>query len=289
MVWGVLAVSPVVAQAPDGDFPVRNSGVGYIDSAIPGNVLRFRFDAAYGDHHPSRGEFFWARGPGGPGVPLPERNVDYQDLMGYLELLFGEHCSFFAEVPTRFLNPEVNNNTAGLGDVNAGLRWAFVHSEDCVLTAQFRTYAPSGDVHRGLGTGHVSLEPALLLFKPLTDTLTLEGEVRYWLPVGDAGFGGDLIRYGIGLDWRCFENEWCRVTPVIETVGWTFLHGTDAFVGPDGIPTTRDATGETIVNLKVGMRLGIGEHCDIYGGWGRPLTGDRWYQNTWRLELRLVF
>ena len=39
-----------------------------------------------------------------------------------------------------------------------------------------RAYLPSGDGSRGLGTDHASLEPALLLFRPITERLTLEAE-----------------------------------------------------------------------------------------------------------------
>ena len=33
----------------------------------------------------------------------------------------------------------------------------------------------------------------------------------------------------------------------------------------------------------------IGHHADLYTGYGRPLTGDRWYENTFRVEFRLVY
>ena len=33
----------------------------------------------------------------------------------------------------------------------------------------------------------------------------------------------------------------------------------------------------------------FGDWADLYGGYGRPLTGDRWYENTVRVEFRLLF
>ena len=46
---------------------------------------------------------------------------------------------------------------------------------------------------------------------------------------------------------------------------------------------------ELFVNVKLGVRLGILDRTDVYAGWGRPLTGDRWYENIFRMELRFLF
>jgi len=290
LLMGVFANgSPALAQ-PAGDFPIRDSSVGYIDDAIPGNMLRFRFDAAYENHRPLRGEFFYAPGYGfGPGLPKVERSVDYQDVMGYLELLLGEHVSFFAEVPTRFLNPEVNDNHAGLGDVNGGLKWAVLYGEMGTLSLQFRTYAPSGNPHLGLGTGHTTVEPGILFFLPLSENCALEGECEYLTPLGGQPISGDVMKYGLGLQCKVFESESFRVIPVIEAVGWTFLHGGDVVVFPSGDAALIGATGDTILNIKPGIRFGIGKNFDVFGGWSHPLTGDKFYENLWRVEMRFCF
>jgi hypothetical protein len=152
---------------------------GYMDPAIPGNLFRLRYDTAYNNRRPNRAEFFWAQGrPLGPGVPLPEPRVDYQDFSAYVEVAATQRLSGFVDVPWRLLNPEVNANANGFGDLNAGFRYAFIYRPDLVTTFQFRTYVPTGDAGRGLGTDHVSLEPAVLVYKPLTDRTGLEGEFR---------------------------------------------------------------------------------------------------------------
>ena len=38
-----------------------------------------------------------------------------------------------------------------------------------------------------------------------------------------------------------------------------------------------------------GVRVGLGERVGVYGGYGRALTGDTWYKDIWRLELRWHF
>ena len=53
--------------------------------------------------------------------------------------------------------------------------------------------------------------------------------------------------------------------------------------------TIKDASGDTILNGKLGVRFGNGERWDIYTGYGRALTGDVFYKDIFRLELRLLF
>ena len=103
----------------------------------------------------------------------------------------------FVEAPVRFLNQEVNGNTAGLGDMNAGLKVALVQGEDGLVTFQFRTWFPTGAASRGLGTRHVSLEPALLFNYQLAERWRLEGELRYWAAVG----GQDVPALASALTW----------------------------------------------------------------------------------------
>ena len=220
-----LASARAVAQAPaasgsaaggtasseEEPVNVGDSPVGYIDGAIPGNQFRLRFDAAYHNERPTRAEFFYARGaPLGPGLPKKETSVDYQDITAYLEVALGRCTSVFADLPIRFLNPDINNNTAGLADVNVGFKRALIYGDDCVASFQLKVYIPAGDADRGLGNNHATIEPGLLLFKRLSDCLTLESELRYWVPVdGTEGFEGEVLRYGVGLGYNWFKT--CNV------------------------------------------------------------------------------
>ncbi len=266
-----------------------DSSVGYIDPAIPGDILRFRFDAAYNDRRPTRAEFLYPKGaPSGPGLPEPEPSVDYQELSAYLELAASERLSGFLNVPVRFLNPDVNPDHAGFSDLDVGVKYAFFYSEDTIATFQFRTYAPTGDSHLGLGNHHVSLEPAFLTYQRLADRLALESELRLWVPIGGTDFAGDILRYGIGVHYDLYRTCNLTFTPVLEIVGWTVLDGKESVVSPAGV-FIDDAAGQTIVNAKMGMRVKFGDRADMYAGYGRPLTGNRWYENILRLEFRLLF
>ncbi len=289
-------VEPILSPAaPPGSgtqlLSLFESSVGYIDPAIPANVLRLRFDAAYDNNRPNRAEFFYARGGGGgnPGPPRLDPRVDYQEVMGYLEVAAAPRLSGFVEVPFRFFNGEVNANSAGLGDMNFGFKFAAVYCADTVLSLQFRTYVPTGDADRALGNDHVSLEPGVLLFRRLSDTLRTEGEVRYWAPVGGTDFAGSIIRYGLGVSYgrRCPDSFW--INPVLEFVGWTVLDGKVEGATIEPGMMIRDAAGDTIVNAKLGLRAGLGDVANIYAGYGRPLTGKVWYEDIYRFELRLNY
>ena len=269
---------------------VSDSSVGYIDPAVPGNVFRLRFDAAFDDRRPTRGEFFYPKGaPKGPGLPEPEASVDYQELSAYIELAASERLSAFIDLPLRFLDPQINASHAGLSDVDVGFKYAFLRTDDQIATFQFRTYAPSGDSKLGLGNNHVSLEPGLLYFDRLSDRLGLESELRLWVPVGGTDFAGEIIRYGVGLHYDLYRTESFTLTPVAEFVGWTLLDGKESIVRPSGKVSVEDAAGQTIFNAKVGLRAKFGDSVDMYAGYGRPLTGDQWYEHVVRFEFRLLF
>jgi hypothetical protein len=285
----MLAAASSRAQGTSGP-RVADGSVGYIDTAIPGDVFRFRFDAAFGDHRPTRAEFLYPKGaPLGPGLPDPEPRVNYQELSAYLELAASDRLSGFLNVPVRLLQPEVNPDHAGFSDLDAGFKFAFLRSDCQVATFQFRTYAPTGNSHLGLGNHHVSLEPALLYFDRLADRLALESELRVWVPVGGTDFAGQIIRYGVGLHYDLCEAGDFTLTPVVELVGWTLLDGKETVLPPSGLPFVHDAGGETILNAKFGMRVRFRDRADMYVGYGQPLTGNRWYQDIVRVEFRLLY
>jgi hypothetical protein len=90
-----------------------------------------------------------------------------------------------------------------------------------------------------------------------------------------------------------YNEQAFRVAPVAEVVGWSVLSGREL---SDNMMVV-SASGNTIVNAKVGVRVGFGQatepgvlsKVDIYAGYGRALTGDVWYKDIWRVELRYRF
>jgi hypothetical protein len=277
---------------------------GYIDNAVPVTMFRLRYDAAYFNNRPDRAEFFYAKcgcfrmlNPpqlDANGPPLVETSVDYQDVESYLEYALDLRWSVFTSIPVRFLNPDVNRNTAGLADISFGFKYALIACPDRWLTFQLRAITPSGDASDGLGTSNWWLEPGLLYLQQVNPRWQVFGELRDQIPVSPrSNFTGNVLRYGLGTSYMAYQGRSSYVAPVGELVGWTVLSGRVLADGQDV-----SASGDTIVNAKLGVRIGFGQagcggpfptRNDIYIGYGRALTGDVWYKDILRLEYRRFF
>ena len=322
---------------------IEGSMVGYIDNAIVGSEVRIRFDAAFNDQFPDRSEFFYAKcscyrnigldpkAPG-PGTGIP-KNVNFQQLYFDGEYAPTRRFSVFAEIPIRWLQPQgfITNafttkvnfqpfpNESGIGDVMAGFKFAPLASSSHYLTFQFRTYFPSGDASRGLGTHHYSVEPAVLYYQRLSERLGIEAQLRDWHPIGGSApppftfaappqvgeapqhnavptsrsdtFAGDVFIYGIGPSYRLYNGEHFHFTPVVELFGWRVLNGFETAVVVNGVlqPGFSDAGGTNIVNIKIGARTSFDNHSSFYVGYGRALTSADWYNDIVRAEYRYSF
>jgi hypothetical protein len=279
------SVYPDQPRAYGGD-----TGVAFIDSALPRGQVRTRFDGIFENRQPTRAEWFQAKGglPLSPGPPLLETRVDALELMAYGEVALFPTFSTFMETPLRLVNPQMNENEGGFGDLNLGFKWGFYSTSTLLTTFQFRAYLPTAG-KPSLGTDHVSLEPALLVNYRVLDFMTLEGELRYWAPIGGTDFAGDVVRYGVGLTYwgRSATQIW--ITPVVEAVGWTILDGKSLVVHGPSAWEVREAGGQTIVNVNAGLRIGFGSSAELYGGYGRSVTGHSWFKDMFRVEFRVLF
>jgi hypothetical protein len=293
------------SAALGGETVALSSGVGYIDTAIPATRLRLRYDAGFRDTRPDRADFFYPKcgcfadlfsahfDPRAPGPAQKPDKVDFQETALCFEVASDHRLSAFIEIPVRYVDfderedhrEELHSNLAGLSDINFGGKYAIVAENDRFLTLQLRTYVPTGDSHKGLGTNHVSLEPALLCYHRISDRLFLEGEFRDWIPIGGTDFAGNVLRYGIGLDYAAYKTQCLLVMPVVEFVGWTVLNGKELDLHQGRL----EAGGDEIVNVKGGVRTFFGDHSDVYVGYGRALTGQFWYKDIVRVEYRLTF
>jgi len=307
--------------------PPPGSIAGYIDNAIIGSQIRIRSDAAFHMNAPDRAEFFYARYSGlknGPGPQSVVADLNFQQLYLRSEYAPIQRFSFFAEVPVRWIQPQLtvanvvkmnppfaNMNSAGLSDVAAGFKLTAVAFSNQYLTFQFQAYFPSGNASAGLGTNHYSVEPALLYYRRLSDRVALEAQVGDSHPIGGSicpqpcissgttspaagGFAGDVFFYGVGPSYVLYRGEHVRVAPVIELVGWRVLGGLQTNCMPSmqnncGIQEGASADGTNIVNLKVGARTSIGSHNSFYVGFGHVVTHSLWYQEVVRAEYRYSF
>lgn len=303
---------------------VAFGGGGYLDLPFVVNQFRVRYDDAYDDNRPDRAEYFYAKcgcfnqvqaNAHARGPAQPEKSIDYQDISTYIEKRFSKRFSMFADVPVRFINPVVNANAGGLANVDAGFKYALLNRNGRYLTFQLRVYAPSGNPGLGLGNGHVSIEPGLLYWRTINDRLFIQGELLNWAPVGGSNFAGDILQWGGGIGYVAYRRfdptarstryaanlppqvapqNYFLITPLLEGVGWSVLGGQEfipGFIGNTYTPAlnvVRSAAGDTIFNLKLGVRFTKGANS-VYAGWGHALTQEIWYRNIFRLEYRRFF
>ena len=146
-----------------------------IDSSQPFNHVRVRYDAVYGLPFPDRAEWFWAKS--GKGPDSAGDVVNYQDFRVYSEV-GSRMLSAIVEYPLRSLDPEINDNTTGFGDMVVGNKAVIVDGRYWQITQVFRTYINTGAHQKGLGTGHISLEPGVLARYKWTDRTYLHGEFK---------------------------------------------------------------------------------------------------------------
>ena len=305
------AQRPAVRHA---DTRRRGSMVGYIEDPVVESKVRIRFDAGFHTNAADRAEFFYPKGgwyrtlaatnpnrdPDAPGPgPGLVADLNFQQLYFQAEYSWSGRVGLFAEAPIRSIRPQrfvagsgTFDNHTGFGDLRAGVKLALVTDSDRNVTVQFKTYFPSGDALKGLGTDHASVEPALLYSQRVSDRLSIESMIGDWHPVGGSKglptstssekFSGDVLFYGMGPSYDLVNTDHMRFGPVVELVGWHLLSGFQT-------KTLGKVDGMNIVNLKLGARVIVDGKHSFYVGYGHGLTDNVWYSDLFRMEYRVGF
>jgi hypothetical protein len=259
-----------------------------LDVTQPQNQFRFRIDLASGFRTPDRAEYFFAGPTRGP---IPETSVDYQDLRFLMEV-GGPAFSVGTEIPIRILDPVRNPNTAGLSDLNLTTKTVLLTGKDWQLTQIFRTYMNTGAPGKGLGTGHISIEPGMLARYRASDSLFWHGAIQYWVPLGgDPMHSGEILKYGVGLSHLLYDSDTFAIIDSFEVVGWTVLDGqrVDPFTGLN-LPVD----GEGVIHCYPGIRFVRDTGGDFglveFGVSGTIGFGNsRWMDDLVRLEFRVLY
>jgi hypothetical protein len=314
----------------------------FVDSARPITQLRYKIEGGFGVDRPERAEFFFARSrtipnqlePGptdpkdpayncfrhgtGKGPAFIASEFDHEEFSMYMEGAT-EKFGFFIEMPYREVDPKtapssVNTtmtppqvipacSASGFSDMNLGTKAVLVDCELLLLTLQFKTFIPIGDFGKGLGTGHVSLEPALLYALKLAPETYLQFEFAYWIPIGgDPLYEGNIYHAHFSLN----RTLWCpcpglKLVGTLEASHWVILGGnyTDPnLLLPDTRPGAKpgqlapvavSASDEQIFSAGPGVRLFICDKIDFGIGTQFALTSDHWEEELVRAEFRWRF
>ncbi len=257
-----------------------------LDTAISSPNVGLRMRADYGLNAPDRLEYLWARAGRGP---RPETRLDLIDTV-YRSELGNSQAAFISEMSMRALNPEQNGNTVGFGDMLLGGK-ALVYDGRCTkISTIFLTHLKTGSVRRGLGTGHVSLEPGMLLRHKLSDATYFHSELKYRLPIAaSAGFGGDVLTTGYGLSTVWKDSDQYALMPTFEVKTHSFLFGSQT--RSDG--SVERVNGVTAVELFPGMRC-VSSKSNV-GTWEAGIAGgvtccdSEWFDSRFVLDLRWLW
>jgi hypothetical protein len=272
--------------------PAANASF-FADSARPQTQQRLRWDAGRSLPFPDRAEFFIPRADGmglGPRPPAPARgetSLNYNDLFLYTEA-GSPAFAFFTELSYREIDPEVLPHASGFGDMNLGTKSLLLDCELLQIAFQFKTYLLTGNFLKGLGTGHVSLEPSLLLTLRLTPEDYLQAQLAEWFAIaGDPDYAGSVLH----SHWS-YNRVLYKPLPDVQLIGtaelntWTFQDGayTDPILGPN-----QKASGVTYVSVGPGLRFVICNKFDIGVGTAFAVSRPNWAEQLYRTEIRWRF
>ncbi len=284
----------------------------FLDAARPITQTRIRVDAARDLRNPDRAEYIWARvnpadcnlsipscrpvPPAGKGPNFLANRVDFDELSLYTEAATGR-ASFFIEVPYRHIEADVSPicapdavcNESGFADMNVGTKSLLCDCELMQLTFQFKTFIPTGAFRKGLGTGHVSLEPALLFNVNLGGTTYLQGMSAYWIPIaGDDVYQANIWHNHFSLNHILWgPTKRLQVIGTLEFNEWTIYGGAYTVTNfAVGNTIFGNSASTTIASAGPGLRFVFCDRVDFGVGSAFAFTGSRWFDDTIRAELR---
>lgn len=273
--------------------PITAAGF-FIDAPRPVGQTYVRWD--YGNHmiFPDRGEMFWARADGkgkGPKPNAPALGIPY---INYHELMFVAEAAAGASsvaiiAPYRSVQTTPwTNSAAGFGDMTITAKNLLWDSELFLFSFQMRTYIPVGQFGKGLGVGHMSLEPGVISGIRVSHDTYAVAEVNEWIPIGgDKDYMGAALRYNFSLNhilWQPVKDV--QLIGSLELNGISFQDGafTDAVAGP-----LQKLSGQTAIGLGGGTRLFFCDKFDLGVGGLFGVTGKYWAREQMRLEIRYRF
>ena len=247
----------------------------------PITQLRLRYQRGWDMPFPDKAEFFMPRADSAPGakgprqvdpVILDSNKLDYREFHLYNEAAIGRFSAWI-DLPYRNIDKDQGqyNGGSGFGDLSFGTKSLLLDCELIQLSFEFNVFTPTGDFLKGLGTGHVSLEPGLLTALKLTSETYLQNEIAYRFPLGgDQSFQGPVFHYHLSLNQRlCHCGHDIQVIGTAELNGWEFEGGQYTGFGND--PAAKffadvalsSHPAADVLNVGPGIRLVICDKIDF--------------------------
>ncbi len=281
---------------------VPDRGIGYervalapfvIDITQPQTLWSLRIDMANNWRHPDTAEYFFARPAafGGRG-PALETSADAQDV-NFISEMGNNSASARTTIPVRIINGEVNGETAGMGDMHLTTKVVLLSGERLKLTQFLDNAFPTGSVDKGIGTGHVAMEPGLLASYRWSDETYIHSEVKYLFPLPTSpGNGGTIFTWGFGISHLLYDGDTFAVIPTAELVCYSIFNASETIATP--IPHQESIDNEVIPTLHFGVRVVSDRFRDIGTvEWGLSagfnLGSSGFYEELVKTEIRVMY
>jgi hypothetical protein len=261
------------------------------DGPRPVTQMRLRYESVWDYTFPDKAEYLWAqegvKGPKAPPGVKGERAVSYQDLSLYSEVAVDRFSASIA-IPYLDMEDDTFAGASGFGDLTIGTKSLLLDCELMQFAIVFNTTVPTGNFLKGLGTGHVTLQPGALMALKLTTMTYLQSGLLYSIPIGgDQGFEGPVLQYHLSLNqmlWNCGNG--IKLIGVAELNGYEFLGG--AATAPDGTILSAKDIG-SVVSIGPGVRLVLCDKIDFGVGSAFNLTQDTVGDEIIRVDFRWRF
>lgn len=267
----------------------------FSDTIRPVSQQKLRLESGWDMTNPTRNAYFWNAFPL---CPLPPINsLYYNDLFLYTEIAAGGF-SFMFDVSYRQLGIDPFGGDSGFGDMMVGSKSLLFDRELFQLSFEFKTFLPVGVSTKGLGTGHVSLEPTILACLKLKEQTYLQGQVSQWVPLGavppPTGTAGSLLHLHLSLNHVVHEiNPDMPIVGTLEYTGYYFQAGGNQQLNiPSNLNTIpySFSSGLSYQYLGPGIRLFAGNRYDAGIGSQIALSGDNHFASALiRAELRFRY
>jgi len=262
-------------------------------AARPQTQMRMRWNHGVNLQFPDRSEYFWARsdgsgkGPSPPAGQLGYARVDYNEMHMYTEASAGGIAAIM-DMPYRSMDPTGGAHSAGFGDMTIGTKSLLFDCELLQVSLQFLTYMPMGNASKGLGVGHVSLEPSLLVGFRLAKDTFYQGQLSEWIPLGgDPAYSGAILHTHSSLNQVLY-----RILPDVLFVGnfevHTFSFQDGAYTDPVLGPFQRSGNF-TYLSGGPGIRLFICDKIDLGFSATLAFNSPHFAAQLYTTEFRLRF
>jgi len=270
-------------------YPLADSAF-FCESVRPVVQTKLRYDGGVGFILPDRNEYFWARADGNGSGPKPtapfkgETGLRHNDLIMITEGGTAA-ASLTVETPYRNLQAEQFGHASGFSDMSIMTKTLLFDCELLQFALLFRTYIPIGQASKGLGVGHVSLEPGAVVGIKLTQTTYLQSQVSEWVPIGgDPSYSGLILHYHLSVNQLLY-----RILPdvpiigTLEYVGYSFQDGqyTDPVLG------TQNSSGYSYAYGGGGVRMFVCDKIDFGVGALFAMSRKHFDRDLYRMEFRV--